>query len=99
KVQNVRPVFFRNVFHAYTERLRPEIPASFEQELPISAAAFPEIYAIDGSRLAKVGRLLKVARNTTRAILPGSMEAVYDLRRGILQHLYFDPDGCVWEIS
>lgn len=99
KAQDVRPVFFRNIFHAYTERLKPEIPASFEQELPISAAAFAGIYAIDGSRLAKVGRLLKVARNTTRAILPGSMEAVYDLRRGILHDLYFDPDGCVAEIS
>jgi len=99
KAQDLRPVFFQNLFRAYTERLRPEAPASFEQELPISAAAFPEIFAIDGSRLAKVGRLLKVARNTTNAILPGSMEAVYDMRRGLLHELYFDPDGSVAEIA
>jgi len=99
KAQAVRPVFFQNVFRAYTERLKREAPASFETELPISAQAFPNIFAIDGSRLDKVARLLKVARSTTKAILPGSMEAVYDLRRGLLHELYFDPDGCVAEIS
>ena len=99
KVQDVRPVFFRSLFHGFTERLKPEVPATFEQELPISIEAFPEIYATDGSRLAKVGRLLKVARKTSRAILPGSMQGVYDMRRGILHDLYFDPDGCVAEIA
>jgi hypothetical protein len=53
---------------------------------------------MDGSRLRKVARMLKVARNTTKAIIPGSMEAVYDMRRGILHELHFDPDGCVGEI-
>jgi hypothetical protein len=99
KAQDMRPVFFQNVFRGYTARLKSEAPASFEQELPISAKAFPDIFALDGSRLEKVARLLKVARSTTKAILPGSMEAVYDLRRGLLHELYFDPDGCVAEIS
>jgi hypothetical protein len=99
KIQNVRPVFFQNVFRAYTQRLKPEAAASFEQELPLDIGVFPHVFAVDGSRLEKVGRLLKVARATTKAILPGSMEAVYDLRRGLLHELYFDPDGCVAEIS
>lgn len=99
KAQEMRPVFFRNVFRAYTERLKPEAAASFEEELPISAQAFPNIFAADGSRLDKVARALKVARSTTQAILPGSMEAVYDMRRGLLHELYFDPDGHVAEIS
>ena len=43
----------------------------------------------------KVGRLLKVARKTTKAILPGSMEAVYNLRRRLFSCTYFDPDGSV----
>ena len=98
KVQNMRPAFFQNVFHAYTERLRAEAPASFEEDLPIDRRRFAEVFAVDGSRLDKVGRLLKVARKTTKAILPGSMEAVYDLRRGLLHELYFDPDGAVGEI-
>ncbi|HZD53438.1 MAG TPA: IS4 family transposase [Woeseiaceae bacterium] len=99
KVQAVRPAFFQNVFRAYTERLKPEAASIFEQELPLDAKLFPQIFAIDGSRLAKVGRLLKVARKTTQAILPGSLEAVYDLRRGLLHELHFDPDGCVAEIK
>lgn len=99
KIQTVRPVFFQNVFRAYTERLKPDAARAFEAELPIDAGAFPNVFALDGSRLEKVGRLLKVARKTPRAILPGSMEAVYDLRRGLLHELYFDPDGCVAEIT
>ena len=89
KVQNVRPAFFQNVFRAYTERLRAEAPSAFERELPLDRKVFPEVYAVDGSRLEKVARMLKVARKTTKAILPGSMEAVYDLRRGLLHELYF----------
>jgi hypothetical protein len=99
KIQTVRPVFFQNVFRAYTERLKPEAAACFESELPIDPKRFPNVFAVDGSRLEKVGRLLKVARATTKAILPGSMEAVYDLRRGLLHELHFDPDGCAAEIT
>lgn len=99
KIQHVRPSFFQNVFRAYTQRLKPEANRCFERALPIDAEAFPNVFAVDGSRLEKVGRLLKVARKTSKAILPGSMEAVYDLRRGLLHELHFDPDGCVAEIS
>jgi len=98
KVQNVRPAFFQNVFRVYTAKLKAEAPLSFEGQLPIDPQVFSEIFALDGSRLAKVARKLKVARKTTRAIIPGSMEAVYDLRRGLLHELHFDPDGCVGEI-
>ena len=99
KVQNVRPVFFRNVFRAFTTALKSEAPSTFERELPLDPKVFPEVYAVDGSRLEKVARMLKVARKTTQAIIPGSMEAVYDLRRGLLHELHFDPDGCVAEIT
>ncbi|HWM65422.1 MAG TPA: IS4 family transposase [Steroidobacteraceae bacterium] len=98
KVQSVRPVFFQSIFRRFTTQLKVEAPLSFERELPVNPKVFPEVYALDGSRLAKVARMLKVARKTTRAIIPGSMEAVYDLRRGLLHELYFDPDGYVGEI-
>jgi Transposase DDE domain len=98
KVKNTRPEFFRNLFRSFTDSLESVATACFETQLSISATLFPHIYALDGSRLAKVARMLKVARDTTKAIIPGSMEALYDLRRGILQDLYFDPDGCVGEI-
>ena len=93
RIQNMRPEFFRNLFAGFTASIEKEFPANFQSELPISKDDFPEIYAVDGSRLAKVGRLLKVAQKNTKAIIPGSLEAVYDLRRGHLRELYFDPDG------
>lgn len=99
RIQKVRPEFFRNVFTGFTASIESEFPANFQSELPISKEIFPEIYAIDGSRLAKVGRLLKVAQKSTKAIIPGSLEAVYDLRRGHLRELYFDPDGARSELA
>ena len=99
KIQSVRPVFFQNIFHAYTDALKTELKPLFQKDLGIDEKIFANIYAVDGSRLEKVGRLLKVARNTTKAIIPGSLEAVYDLRRGHLHELHFDPDGCVSELS
>ena len=99
KIQAVRPVFFRNVFSAFTLAIQTELSPCFATDLGIDEKTFPEVYAADGSRLEKVGRLLKITRTTTKAILPGSMEALYDVRRGILRDLWFDPDGFASEIS
>lgn len=99
KIQSVRPVFFRNVFSVFTKALQPELKLSFAHTLDVDEKAFPNIFAIDGSRLEKVGRLLKVTRTTTKAILPGSMQGLYDVRRGILRDLWFDPNGFASEIS
>jgi len=98
-VQDVRPAFFQNVFRSFNYQLKAEATTCYERELPINKEAFPEAFVADGSRLAKVARMLKVARKTTKAIIPGSMEAIYDLRRGILHELHFDPDGCVSEMT
>lgn len=98
KAQGVRPAFFQNVFRAFTAALKTQAPPSFERELQIDRRVLPEVYALDGSRLVKAARKLKVARKTTRAIIPGSMEAVYDLRHGLLHELHFGPDGCVGEL-
>lgn len=99
RIQSLRPAFFQNVFTRFTGLLRDEFPQNFQQDLEISTTEFPEIYAVDGSRLAKVGRLLKIAQKITKAIIPGSMEAVYDLRRGCLHNLWFDPDGAKSEMA
>lgn len=82
KVQAVRPVFFRSVFRAYTQRIKSAAPPCFERELPVSVRTFPEVFAVDRSRLAKVGRLLKVARNTSKADKP------LDRERGLPQGLW-----------
>ena len=99
RIASLRPTFFRNLFLRFTMAIQSELSLTFASDLSVSVEVFPEIYVIDGSRLAKVGRVLKVARNTTKAIIPGSMEALYDLRRGVLRDLWFDPDGARSEMA
>jgi hypothetical protein len=99
RIASLRPTFFRNLFLRFTIAIQCELALNFASDLSVDVKAFPEIYVIDGSRLAKVGRVLKVARNTTKAIIPGSMEALYDLRRGVLRDLWFDPDGARSEMA
>ena len=93
RIQSLRPAFFHSLFLRFTQAILPKCPKTFASFLSLSENDFPEILVLDGSKLHKVARLLKVARTTTAAILPGSLEAVYDLRRGILRNLVFDPDG------
>jgi hypothetical protein len=99
RIASLRPTFFRNLFLRFTLAIQCELSFNFASDLSVDVSIFPEIYVIDGSRLAKVGRVLKVARNTTKAIIPGSMEALYDLRRGVLRDLWFDPDGARSEMA
>jgi hypothetical protein len=99
RIQCLRPEFFRNIFRRFVAGIETKLNNSFEKDLGISEEIFPDIYVIDASRLAKVGRVLKVAKTTTKAIIPGSLQAVYDLRRGHLRDLWFDPDGAKSEIS
>jgi len=99
RIASLRPTFFRNLFLRFTLAIQSELSSNFEADLSVDAKKFSEIYVVDGSRLAKVGRVLKVARKTTKAIIPGSMEALYDLRRGCLKDLWFDPDGARSELA
>lgn len=93
RIQSLRPAFFHSLFILFTEAIPSASPRAFASFLSLHENAFPEILVLDGSKLHKVARPLKVARTVTSAILPGSLEAIYDLRRGILRNLVFDPDG------
>jgi hypothetical protein len=96
RVQALRPAFFGAVFARVSAAIRARrdaLPVPFAAALPVSAAAFPEIYCADASRLDTVAHRVKLLRRTTKAVLPGSVEALYDLRRGCLRALHFDPDG------
>ena len=99
KIQNVRPSFFRNIFVGFGERTASEYKANFASSLDVDLTHFPDIFGLDGSRLESVARRLKITRSTTKAILPGSMEALYDLRRGRIHDLWFDPNGHASELS
>jgi hypothetical protein len=96
RVQSLGPRFFRAVFTRVTSALLQEaslLPVRFASRLSIPAERFSEIYTLDASRLDPVAHRLKILKRTTRAVIPGSIEALYDLRRGMIRSLHFDPDG------
>ncbi len=99
KIQKVRPAFFQRLFQSFTASIYSQFKADFAADLPASCSAFKTVLAVDGSRLAKVGRLLKATRKITKAIIPGSMQALYDLRKGHLIDLWFDPNGHASELA
>lgn len=93
RVQTLRPRFFHAVFSRFTQAIQPHLPKTFCQSLAQTLPHFPEIVVLDASRLHKVAHLLKATRTVTEALLPGTLEAIYDLKGGVLQDLLFDPDG------
>jgi len=96
RVQSLSPRFFRAVFTRVTSALLREVSllsVRFASGLGIPAERFGEIYTLDASRLDPVAHRLKITRRTTRAVIPGSIEALYDVRRGLIRSLHFDPDG------
>src|SRR5688572_25302844 len=57
RVQTLRPAFFRAVFARVTAAILGHLaarPARFATALPLSVAAFPEVYCVDASRLDTV---------------------------------------------
>ncbi|HEY9448116.1 MAG TPA: IS4 family transposase [Gemmatimonadaceae bacterium] len=96
RVQSLGPRFFSAIFTRVTRAFLQEIsalPVRFASGLSIPAERFSEIYTLDASRLDPVAHRLKILRRTTRAVIPGSIEALYDVRRGVIRALHFDPDG------
>lgn len=101
RAKDFRPAFFQAVLAEVTARMETETwPAlaaqgvTFATDLTIPESAFANIYCLDASRADAVAHRLKLLQHTTRAVLPGTLEAAYDVRRGLVHALYFHPDGC-----
>lgn len=96
RIQALRPAFFRAVFTRVTVRVLERLAAlsvRFATALPLSPTSWPEIYCVDGSRLDAVAHRVKLLQRTPAVVLPGGLAAVYDLRRGCLRELLFEPDS------
>jgi len=85
--------FFMALYHHFVERVLPDAPAAYCQEVSYLRQRFSEVLVIDGSRLDKIAHRLKLFWSEEAAILPGCLTAVYDLFRGIATQLWFDPDA------
>lgn len=99
KNTNMRPAFFREIFQRFLPLILPEAELAFCTERQRLYQHFKEVWVIDGSRLAAVWHRLKMLWNVPHVVLPGALLAVYDLRRGILRVLHYDPDAARAEIS
>ncbi len=85
--------FFMALYHHFIERVLPEAPTAYCQEVAYLQERFADVLVIDGSRLDKIAHRLKIFWSEEAAILPGCITAVYDLFRGIATQLWFDPDA------
>jgi hypothetical protein len=85
--------FFHGLYHRFVDSITPRAIPSYAPEFAGLREKFPEVWAIDGSRLDKVAHRLKILWKTTSAVLPGCVLGLYDLFRGYPRRLQFDPDA------
>lgn len=88
--QSLRWEFFEEVFRGFHARATEGLEGGFAAELAPIAKRFTGLVAVDGSGLDAVARRLKVLWGKPEVPLPGSLLALYDIRRGVLAHLDFD---------
>jgi hypothetical protein len=98
RCQDLRPAFFAGLFGAFLRRVRDAEPARYVGGHASVLDRFTGAVAIDGSKLDAVARRLKVCWRDRRVPLPGSLLAVYDLRRGMLAHLDVSPHAGAGEM-
>ena len=91
--------FFDALFREFSDRILDVAPATFAPEFHHLRERFPEMWAIDGSRLDAVRHRLKILWNVRSVILPGCISVAYDLFRGIPRRLMFDPNAATAEME
>jgi hypothetical protein len=89
--QHLRWEFFADLFAAFRARAVAAEPPRFAAAHRKVLDRFAGVHAVDGSKLDAVARRLKLLWDDRRVPLPGSLVAFYDLRRGTLDQLAFNP--------
>jgi hypothetical protein len=93
RCRNLRPVFFERVFDRFVASLLPDAPVAFCPEFHFLRKDFPDVWALDGSRLDAVAHRLKRLWSETASVLPGCLLSAYDIFRGIPRLMKFNPDA------
>jgi hypothetical protein len=99
RCQKFKPDFFANLYRALRDRLVAVSEPNFCDQISPLLQHFTSICAIDGSRLDAIAHRLKILWDVRSTILPGCLEVVYDLSRGIPRAFRFDPDAAASEIG
>ena len=91
--------FFMALYARFIELVVPKAPKRYCQELAHLLKKFSDVVVIDGSRLDRIARRLKILRAEKGVVLPGCLLAVYDLFRGIATQLWFEVDAAAAEFT
>jgi hypothetical protein len=83
--------FFRQVFEGFLARATAGLRPRFCAGLGRLKRRFPALVAIDGSGLDAVARRLRILWDDRAVPLPGVLLALYDIGRGVLIRLQFEP--------
>jgi hypothetical protein len=97
--KTLRSAFFAALFHRFVDSVTADALPCFCDEFETLRRHFPDVLVIDGSRLDKIARRLKVLRKQRSTILPGCVSALYDLIRGYPRKILFDADAASAEIG
>jgi len=97
RCRDFSPKFFRELFHRFSTRVAGEYSGGYESGLSRLRDRFPEVWAVDGSRLDTIAHRLKILWNVRSPVLGGCVTAFYDVFRGIGRILRFDADAAASE--
>lgn len=97
RCQSFPPRFFGELFRRFATRILPEAAPCYEAQMEGLRGRFPEVWAVDGSRLEAIAHRLKILRNIRSPVLAGSVIAFYDVFRGIARVLHFRADAAASE--
>lgn len=99
RCQNLSWRFFAAAFQEFVECIAKQAKPVFASTLKALQERFPQVVIIDGTRLDKIARKMKILWHTRQSVLPGCLFIVYDLFRGIPSLVKFDPDAAASEIT
>lgn len=91
--------FFATLYQSFAERIYPQAPACFAQELSFLQKRFAGVWIVDGSRLDAIAHRLKILWPVRSPVLPGCLTACYDLFRGFAPILHFSADAAEAEMG
>lgn len=97
RCQDFPPQFFAELFRRFGSRILAQAAPCYEAQMAGLRKRFPEVWAVDGSRLEAIAHRLKILRNIRSAVLAGCVIAFYDVFRGITRILRFRADAAASE--
>jgi len=91
--------FFGALWVDFLGRVVRQAPTNYGSDTAALRASFKELWVLDGSRLDAIAHRLKILHKERAVVLPGCIEAAYDLWRGIPRLLHFSANAAASEWS